>query len=305
MDNKNLINQPFGKWTVIGDCITFKNKRNRTERKWLCRCECGTERYVLERSLIYGGSQSCGCMSAENSAKAVSYNLKNKTFGDLKVLYKSKKQHRDTRGGIWWTCECSCGNKCDVLASLLVTGKTTHCGCKTEPKNYYYKDIKGQTFNRLKALYPTQQRTDKGAVIWHCCCECGNEIDVSYNELVYTNLQSCGCKKAEHNKMMPSFLTHIDGTSLDILKSQKLLANNTTGARGVYLIKGKYVAKVVFRKKAYHLGTYEIFNDAVEARQKADKLLREKIVDYYTIWNEKALSDPEWAKENPISIKAK
>lgn len=88
MDNKNLINQPFGKWTVIGDCITFKNKRNRTERKWLCRCECGTERYVLERSLIYGGSQSCGCMSAVNSAKAVSYNLKDKTFGDLKVLYE-------------------------------------------------------------------------------------------------------------------------------------------------------------------------------------------------------------------------
>lgn len=305
MDNKNLINQPFGRWTVIGDCITFKNKANRTERKWLCRCECGTVRYVLERSLIYGGSQSCGCIGAENSIKAVSYDLKGKTFGDLEVLCKAKKQHRDTRNGVWWTCKCSCGNICDVLASLLVTHKTTHCGCKTEPKNYYYKDIKGQTFNRLKALYPTNKRTEKGAVIWHCRCECGNEIDVSYNELVYTDLQSCGCKKAEHNEMMPSFLTHIDGTSLDILKSKKIWANNTTGARGVYLIKGKFVAKLVFQKKAYHLGTYKTFDEAVEARQKADKVLREKIVDYYAIWNEKALSDPEWAKQNPINIKAK
>ena len=79
MDNKNLINQPFGRWTVIGDCITFKNKANRTERKWLCRCECGTVRYVLERSLIYGGSQSCGCIGTENSIKAVSYG-QNKTL---------------------------------------------------------------------------------------------------------------------------------------------------------------------------------------------------------------------------------
>lgn len=61
----------------------------------------------------------------------------------------------------------------------------------------------------------------------------------------------------------------------------------------------------MFQKKAYHLGTYKTFDEAVKARQKADKVLREKIVDYYAIWNEKALSDPEWAKQNPINIKAK
>lgn len=299
------INQKFGRWTVIGDCIIFKNRSNRNERKWLCRCDCGTERYVLERSLICGRSQSCGCIGIENSSKSAAYNLKGQIFGDLKVLNKAEEQHRDTRGGVWWTCRCSCGNTCDVLASLLITGKKTHCGCKTEPKNYFHKDITGQTFNYLTALYPTQQRTYKGAVVWHCRCVCGKEIDVSYNELVYTNLQSCGCKKIEHNKILPSFLTYLDGTSLDMLKSKKIWANNTTGARGVYLIKGKYVAKIVFQKKAYHLGTYKSFEDAVEARQKADKLLREKIVNYYEIWNDRALSDPKWAQENPISIKAK
>lgn len=83
---------------------------------------------------------------------------------------------------------------------------------------------------------------------WLCRCDCGNEIDVSYNELVYTHLQSCGCKKEEYNEMLQNFLTHIDGTSLDMLKSKKIWTNNTTGAKGVYLIRGKYVAKIVFQK---------------------------------------------------------
>lgn len=302
-EKQNLLNQRFGRWAVIDGPVTYKNKSNRTERKWLCRCDCGTEKYVLERSLLYGGSKSCGCTTVENSVRVNSYELTGQRYGELTVLHKSENHPRDTRGGVWWHCKCNCGNECDVLASLLVTGRKNHCGCKTEEKNYYFKDITGQVFNRLTVLYPTKERSTKGQKIWHCRCECGTEVDVSYNELVYTDLQSCGCKKAEHNEMMPSFLTHIAGTSLDILKSKKIWANNTTGARGVYLIKGKYVAKIVFQKKAYHLGTYKTFDEAAEARQKADKLLREKIVDYYAVWNKKALSDPEWAKGNPISIK--
>lgn len=53
--------QRFGRWTVLGGCVTT----SRGERKYLCRCDCGTERYVLERSLLYGGSQSCGCLRKE------------------------------------------------------------------------------------------------------------------------------------------------------------------------------------------------------------------------------------------------
>lgn len=301
---KSLVNQKYGRWTVIGEHITIQNRSNRSERKWLCRCDCGTERYVLERSLLHGGSQSCGCASLENRLKAVSYDLDGKTFGDLTVISKAETHPRDTRGGIWWTCRCACGNECDVLASLLVTGRKTHCGCKTQPKNYFYKDIKGQKFNRLTALYPTSQRTSQGKMIWHCRCDCGNEIDVSYNELVYSARQSCGCKKKEHDEMMQSFLTRIDGTSLDMLKSKKIWANNTSGAKGVYLIRGKYVAKIVFQQKAYYLGTYKTFEEAAGVRKNAEELLCGEICDYYSRWCEIAASDPKWAEENPMNIKA-
>lgn len=33
---KDLKNQRFGRLTVIGDSIDYKNTRGRTERKWFC-----------------------------------------------------------------------------------------------------------------------------------------------------------------------------------------------------------------------------------------------------------------------------
>lgn len=57
----------------------------------------------------------------------------------------------------------------------------------------------------------------------------------------------CGCKKKEHDKALGGFLTHVDGTSIDALKSRKIPSNNTTGVKGVYLVKGRYLAKIVFQ----------------------------------------------------------
>jgi len=169
-------------------------------------------------------------------------------------------------------------------------------------KNYYSVDISDKKFNRLTALYPTDQRK-RGIVVWHCRCDCGREVDVSYNDLVYTNLRSCGCRKQEHNRELPRLLTHVDGTSIDILRSRKVPSDNTTGAKGVYFIRGKYTAKIVFQKKQYHLGSYETFEEAVVVRQEAEKLLFDGAVEYYEAWKARADVDPEWAAANPLQIK--
>ena len=39
------------------------------------RCDCGTERYVLERSLQHGGSQRCGCLRMERARQATAHDL--------------------------------------------------------------------------------------------------------------------------------------------------------------------------------------------------------------------------------------
>jgi len=285
-----------GKLIVLDKYI----KNNKGEKKYLCRCDCGREKYILERTLRYGGVSSCGCLRKENINKAIAHDLTGKVFGELTVLSKAENQRNN--GGIWWTCKCSCGKLYDVPGTLLVTGRRTHCSGKTHEKKYVSIDITGQRFNLLTALYPTEERDNKGSVMWHCKCECGNEIKVSYNVLVYSNMQSCGCQKKKHDEELRTYLTHIAGTSLDMIKSKKLPANNTTGCKGVYLIKGKYVAKIVFQKKQYQLGTYEHIEDAIEARKEAEETLFDGLAAYYEKYRVRAEADPQWAAANPVKI---
>lgn len=289
--------QKFGRWTVLDDSILTP----KGERKWLCRCDCGTERYVLERSLRSGGSLSCGCARKENAGKALAMDLEGMTFGSLMVIGKAERQRKN--GGIWWRCKCSCGKDYEVPGTLLVTGRRTNCGGKAHEKNYATADITGQKFNMLTALYPTSARNARGSVMWRCRCDCGKELDVSYNELVYSSIQSCGCRKKAHDEQLKEYLTHVSGTSVEMIKSKKLPKDNTTGHRGVYLIKGKYVAKIVFQKKAYYLGTFDQLEDAAEARKQAEEILFDGTVAYYKKWKQKADADPEWAKANPVEIR--
>lgn len=293
---KSLSGQQFGRWTVQNCFITTPKK----ERKWLCRCECGTERYVLERSLRHGGSVSCGCLRKEMAAKAISPDLTGQTFGDLTVVRKLEKDEK--RNGTWWLCRCSCGAEYKVQGTLLITGKRTHCPGDSHQKNYAYTDISGQKFGRLTALYPSKRFDGIKSVIWRCRCDCGNEIDVPYNSLKYGNQKSCGCQKKEHDQKLRTFLTHAAGTSMEMLKSKKIPTDNTTGYKGVYFIRGKYVAKIVFQKKAYYLGNYDSYADAVEARKEAEEILFDGVAAHYEKWKKCAEEKPEWAAGNPFQV---
>jgi len=179
-----------GRWTILGE----RMQSDSGEAKWLCRCDCGTERYVLERSLLYGGSTSCGCLRKERAKQANAYDLTGMQFGDLTVI---RRLEGTLKGAAKWLCKCSCGGECTATASQLMAGRRTRCSSKAHQKNYAYTDISGRRFGRLVALYPTGRSTKGGNVIWHCKCDCGNETDVSYNSLVHANQQSCGCRRKE------------------------------------------------------------------------------------------------------------
>ena len=239
----------IGRWTVLQEL-----PKSGRERRWLCRCACGTERSVLDRSLRHGGSVSCGCLRKERAGEAHVKDLIGSQFGELTVL---RKTDSTKHGSSQWVCRCSCGEECVVRGSLLISGRKTRCSGSAHEKNYAYNDISGQRFGRLVALFPSRRYDPSGSVVWHCRCDCGKETDLSYNTLVYTNQKSCGCQKKEHDQKLKTFLTHVAGTSVDMLKSKKVPKDNTTGYKGVYFVRGKYLAKIVFQKKQYYLGTYE------------------------------------------------
>lgn len=58
---KDLTGNRFGRYLVIG----YAGKPDGRIHRWLCRCDCGTERTVVRGSLINGDSRSCGCAKPE------------------------------------------------------------------------------------------------------------------------------------------------------------------------------------------------------------------------------------------------
>ena len=59
---KNLAGKVSFRWTVLD-----QHKMAGSESYWLCRCECGTEKFVAAKTIISGKSKSCGCLCAEEA----------------------------------------------------------------------------------------------------------------------------------------------------------------------------------------------------------------------------------------------
>lgn len=110
----DLTGRLFNKWTVLKRAEN--NKRGKT--RWLCRCECGSERVLAAESLRKGDTKSCGC--------ARFLDLTGRVFGRLKVM---KRIENGKYGNLRWLCECECGNETVVDGSSLRRGGAKSCGC--------------------------------------------------------------------------------------------------------------------------------------------------------------------------------
>jgi hypothetical protein len=80
---KNLIQQRFGRYTVIADTPSQRAPRGKMLKYWLCRCDCGVERVVAALSLKRGRSKSCGCYSrdVQRQRKFIHGDSKTKLWG--------------------------------------------------------------------------------------------------------------------------------------------------------------------------------------------------------------------------------
>jgi len=63
------IDQRFGRWTVIDPEVRLPRKgRTHGYRAAVVKCDCGDSRTVLQKHLLAGRSQSCGCLQREHAA---------------------------------------------------------------------------------------------------------------------------------------------------------------------------------------------------------------------------------------------
>ena len=179
---RDLSGQTFGKMTVV----SFVGSGKHGHAKWLCKCECGTEKAVRSSHLTSGRTKSCGCINIKD--------LSGKKFGKLTVV---RFAGTNKRGNRTWSCKCECGNEKTVAGSRLTSGSTKSCGCIART----FKDLAGKKFGKLTVV--SLAGIGKcGHAKWLCKCECGNEKDIFGGHLTSGDTKSCGClARSKHRQL--------------------------------------------------------------------------------------------------------
>ena len=116
--------------------------------------------------------------------------LTGQCFGRLTVIKQVPRPTEKKSPGTYWECQCSCGNKKIFSRHSLIHKGVKTCGCFSK-----IKDLTGQKFNRLTALYPIESNTAHKQ--WHCKCDCGKECNIESSRLISGITKSCGCLKIE------------------------------------------------------------------------------------------------------------
>ncbi len=191
-------------------------------------------------------------------------------FGELTAIEPTEKRRNNC---IIWRCQCSCGKEVFVTAKDLRSGNTTSCGCKRA------ENLEGKRFGRLTVVYRTS-KSYQGNPIWHCICDCGNEVDVSSRSLRTGNTKSCGCLNFSSR---PTPTDTIGGTRVSALGS-KPPKTNTSGIRGVSWSRKKqdWEAYIKFQGKLYHLGHYKKLEDAAKARARAEEKFFGPVIEEFS-----------------------
>lgn len=166
------------------------------------------------------------------------------------------------------------------------------------------RDLSGQKFGLLTAVYLTERRDHRGSVYWHCVCECGNEIDVAAGALLDGNNRSCGCLKDKNQKQIAQRRHLVDGTCVEVLEKRKKRRDNESGFRGVFYLKNsnRYRVDIGFKGKRYYVGLFEDYDEAVQARLEAENLIHNSFINIWKEWNQKDQEDPPVGKRTSACI---
>lgn len=152
-------------------------------------------------------------------------------------------------------------------------------------------DLTGQRFGRLVVIEEADDEIieSNGKKIfkkYKCKCDCGKYTNVRKQSLLNQYTKSCGCLgKERFIEDVKKYLKNNkkEGTLLSALDA-KMPKNNKSGHKGVIRQKssGKWLARITFKRKSIHLGTFTNKQDAINARKKAEEKYFKPILEKYS-----------------------
>ena len=132
---------------------------------WLCQCDCGQTKVIRGTSLRAGHTKSCGCIWRENlrigwekARTRLTINEIGNRHGRWLVLKRAVTPH--DRAGVYWLCQCDCGQTKVVRGTILRKGGSKSCGClqREMSSGRPCKPHGVAAFNNLFSLYRSGAR---------------------------------------------------------------------------------------------------------------------------------------------------
>lgn len=307
---KDLTGQKFGHLTVI--CIDEERTKN-GKVYWWCLCDCGNPKMVSVQSTSLTrkkhGTKSCGC--ARNSKEAqlkakitrASYpqDITGYRFGRLTVIERTniKSTRKSDNGAYLWKCKCDCGNICyySRYALISMANPIRSCGCLYDDtrgigtKNYCTYDLENYDFgigycnNDTYFFFDKEDYNkikdyswwyDGRYVIAHTLKDDKYTTDIIRMHRVVLDIEDREDINVDHKNLIRYDCRKINlrrATNFENACNVDRTAMSPTGVVGVLPRGNKWYATIKANKISRNLGTFDNFEDAVKARQKAEEEL--------------------------------
>lgn len=230
---KDIAGRQFGYLTALEPT----GGKYRKDLIWRCKCQCGREVEYPATRLLTGNTMSCGCLKGEHFKEI------NKYIDGTSLRQAIAEQVHSTRAMSGYTGVTTKRGK--WKAYIRYKGQNISLGCYTSLEDAVKARARGKELVQMDAL---------GLLDFY--------EELHKDDPARPNREQI---RQAQEKPLPELSA---GPRVRATRS-----NNTSGYPGVRRNRKKWIANITYQKVTYPLGTYERIEDAVIARQEAERLL--------------------------------
>lgn len=310
-----MVGEKFGMLTVVSVAESTKNPCGSWVRWLNCVCDCGRE-VKVSYGHLKNGQKSCGCIAHRQRFE----DLTGKKFGKLTVIRHIGRVAVGTNGQYsqLWECMCECGNRCNVNSRSLKSYNTKSCGCingellRQNHLNRY--DLSGEygigyCKNGGEFYFDIEDFPVVKKYTWHLN---DNGYVITTYKFQHIRMHRLLCNMSEDDELTVDHINHVTydnrKSNLRICTKQQngfnktTPSNNISGHVGVKQYGDKYRAYIGKDGKTITLGTYASFEDAVTARERAERIYFKEFAIERTDYDRRK---PEFSSEtckHPLNV---